>query len=63
MCLDLAAVCEIAHSKGITVVVDNIFATPILQKPLKYGAEVVVYSGTKHMDGQGRTLGAGHYVE
>jgi O-succinylhomoserine sulfhydrylase len=55
--IDLAAVCEIAKKAGCTVVVDNIFATPILQKPLKYGADVIVYSGTKHMDGQGRVLG------
>ena len=39
------------------MVVDNIFATPILQRPLNYGADVIVYSGTKHMDGQGRVLG------
>ena len=55
--LDLAAVSAIGKEKGVTLVVDNIFATPILQKPLKYGADVVVYSGTKHIDGQGRTLG------
>ncbi len=55
--LDLAAVSEIGRAKGITVVVDNIFATPVLQKPLQYGADVIVYSGTKHIDGQGRTLG------
>jgi O-succinylhomoserine sulfhydrylase len=55
--IDLAAVCEIGNKAGINVVVDNIFATPILQKPLKFGADVIVYSGTKHMDGQGRVLG------
>ncbi|MCA3555845.1 O-succinylhomoserine sulfhydrylase [Aestuariivirga sp.] len=55
--LDLEAVCGIARAKGATVVVDNIFATPILQRPLNYGADVIVYSGTKHMDGQGRVLG------
>ncbi len=55
--LDMAAVSQIARDKGIIVVVDNIFATPVLQKPLEYGADVVVYSGTKHIDGQGRTLG------
>jgi O-succinylhomoserine sulfhydrylase len=55
--IDLAAVAEIAHSAGARLVVDNVFATPILQKPLSYGADVVVYSGTKHMDGQGRVLG------
>ena len=46
-----------AHRRGARVVVDNIFATPILQQPLSYGADIVVYSGTKHMDGQGRVLG------
>ena len=55
--IDLEAVCGIAKAKGATVVVDNIFATPILQRPLAYGADVIVYSGTKHMDGQGRVLG------
>ena len=55
--IDLEAVCSIAKAKGANVVVDNIFATPILQRPLNYGADVIVYSGTKHMDGQGRVLG------
>lgn len=55
--IDLEAVCGIAKSAGAKVVVDNIFATPILQRPLQYGADVIVYSGTKHMDGQGRVLG------
>jgi len=55
--IDLAAVCDIAKARGANVVVDNIFATPILQRPLAYGADVIVYSGTKHMDGQGRVLG------
>ena len=55
--IDLEAVCGIAKSAGANVVVDNIFATPILQRPLQYGADVIVYSGTKHMDGQGRVLG------
>jgi O-succinylhomoserine sulfhydrylase len=55
--IDLEAVCGIAKAAGANVVVDNIFATPILQRPLAYGADVVVYSGTKHMDGQGRVLG------
>jgi O-succinylhomoserine sulfhydrylase len=54
---DIAAVAEIAKRAGALVVVDNVFATPILQKPLQLGADVVVYSGTKHMDGQGRVLG------
>jgi O-succinylhomoserine sulfhydrylase len=55
--IDLSAVCDLAKKAGANVVVDNVFATPILQKPLAYGADVVVYSGTKHMDGQGRVLG------
>jgi O-succinylhomoserine sulfhydrylase len=55
--IDLAAVCDIAKAASANVVVDNIFATPILQRPLKVGADVIVYSGTKHMDGQGRVLG------
>ena len=55
--IDVAAVAEIAHEKGASVVVDNIFATPVLQRPFELGADVVVYSGTKHIDGQGRTLG------
>ncbi|MFT3986702.1 O-succinylhomoserine sulfhydrylase [Aestuariivirga sp.] len=55
--IDLEAVCGIAKAVGANVVVDNIFATPVLQKPLAYGADVIVYSGTKHMDGQGRVLG------
>lgn len=54
---DIAAVADIAKASGITVVVDNIFATPIVQKTLPLGADVIVYSGTKHMDGQGRVLG------
>ncbi len=48
---------EIAHAAGAKVVVDNVFATPIFQKPLELGADVVVYSATKHIDGQGRVLG------
>jgi O-succinylhomoserine sulfhydrylase len=54
---DIAAVAAIAHQAGAKVVVDNVFATPILQKPLTLGADVVVYSATKHIDGQGRVLG------
>ena len=54
---DIAAVAALAHEVGAKVVVDNVFATPILQKPLKLGADVVVYSATKHIDGQGRVLG------
>lgn len=55
--VDLPAVAELAHKAGAIVVVDNVFATPLLQQPLKLGADVVVYSCTKHIDGQGRVLG------
>jgi O-succinylhomoserine sulfhydrylase len=55
--VDLPAVSELAHAAGAIVVVDNVFATPLLQKPLTLGADVVVYSATKHFDGQGRVLG------
>ena len=55
--VDIAAVSSLAHDAGATVVVDNVFATPVLQSPLSLGADVVVYSTTKHVDGQGRTLG------
>jgi O-succinylhomoserine sulfhydrylase len=55
--IDLKAVCELTHKAGAKVVVDNVFATPLLQKPLQLGADIVVYSATKHIDGQGRTLG------
>ncbi|CAA7616522.1 O-succinylhomoserine sulfhydrylase [Magnetospirillum sp. LM-5] len=55
--IDLPAVAELAHRAGARVVVDNVFATPILQSPLELGADVVVYSATKHIDGQGRCLG------
>ncbi len=54
---DLRGVAEIAHAAGARLVVDNVFATPILQRPLEFGADVVVYSATKHIDGQGRCLG------
>jgi O-succinylhomoserine sulfhydrylase len=54
---DIAAVSKIAHAAGARVVVDNVFATPIFQQPLKLGADIVVYSATKHIDGQGRVLG------
>ena len=54
---DIAAVAQIAHAAGAKVVVDNVFATPIFQKPLTLGADIVVYSATKHIDGQGRVLG------
>jgi O-succinylhomoserine sulfhydrylase len=55
--VDLCAVADLAHAAGAIVVVDNVFATPLLQQPLKLGADVVVYSCTKHIDGQGRVLG------
>ncbi|MBA4205414.1 O-succinylhomoserine sulfhydrylase [Pannonibacter phragmitetus] len=55
--IDIAAVAEIAHAVGARVIIDNVFATPIFQSPLKLGADVVVYSATKHIDGQGRCLG------
>ncbi|NLF05493.1 MAG: O-succinylhomoserine sulfhydrylase [Actinomycetales bacterium] len=55
--VDIAAVSQLAHDAGAVVVVDNVFATPILFKPLEHGADVVVYSATKHIDGQGRVLG------
>src|SRR5271155_4795454 len=53
----ISGVAEIAHAHGATLVVDNVFATPLLQKPLALGADCVVYSATKHIDGQGRALG------
>ena len=55
--VDIAAVAEIADAAGALLVVDNVFATPLQQKPLELGAHVVVYSATKHIDGQGRCLG------
>ncbi|MBR0642860.1 O-succinylhomoserine sulfhydrylase [Plastoroseomonas hellenica] len=55
--VDLKAVCDLAHKAGALVVVDNVFATPLLQRPMEFGADVVVYSATKHFDGQGRVLG------
>jgi len=55
--IDIAAVATIAHEGGATLVVDNVFATPIWQSPLTLGADCVVYSATKHIDGQGRVLG------
>ncbi|WP_174287217.1 PLP-dependent aspartate aminotransferase family protein [Sphingomonas bacterium] len=54
--VDLAAVCAIARERGITSVVDNAFATPALQRPMEFGADVTAYSATKMMDGQGRVL-------
>src|SRR6185295_11045966 len=55
--IDIAAVAGIAHKAGATLVVDNVFATPIWQRPLALGKDCVVYSATKHIDGQGRCLG------
>src|SRR5690606_20648913 len=55
--VDLKAVADIAHAHGAKLIVDNVFATPIFQHPLELGADLVVYSATKHMDGQGRALG------
>ena len=55
--VDLRAVCDLAHAAGAIVVVDNVFATPLLQQPMDFGADVVVYSCTKHIDGQGRVMG------
>ena len=55
--VDIKAVSELAHKAGAKVIVDNVFATPLLQKPLELGADIVVYSATKHIDGQGRCLG------
>ncbi len=55
--LDIGAIAEIVHQAGARLIVDNVFATPIWQSPLQLGADVVVYSATKHIDGQGRCLG------
>jgi O-succinylhomoserine sulfhydrylase len=55
--IDLKAVAEIAHAHGVRLVVDNALASPIVQKPMPLGADVVIYSATKHIDGQGRCLG------
>ena len=55
--VDIAAVSEMAHAAGATVVLDNVFATPLLQQGIPLGVDVVIYSGTKHIDGQGRVLG------
>ncbi|HEY6335078.1 MAG TPA: O-succinylhomoserine sulfhydrylase [Alphaproteobacteria bacterium] len=55
--IDIAAVCKLAHKSGAKVIVDNVFSTPMLQRPLVHGADIVVYSATKHIDGQGRALG------
>ena len=55
--VDMAGVAEIAHAQDALLVVDNVFATPMLQRPLEFGADIVIYSATKHIDGQGRCLG------
>ena len=55
--IDLQAVADIAHEAGARLVVDNVFATPVLQRPFEFGADITVYSATKHIDGQGRCLG------
>jgi O-succinylhomoserine sulfhydrylase len=55
--VDIEAVAKIAHKTGALVVVDNVFSTPLLQRPMQLGADIVVYSATKHIDGQGRCLG------
>ena len=55
--IDLEAVCKLAKSKNVTTIIDNIFASPVLQCPKDFGADIIIYSGTKHIDGQGRTMG------
>jgi O-succinylhomoserine sulfhydrylase len=55
--IDIAALAEIAHKAGARLFVDNVFATPVLQRPMELGADVIIYSATKHIDGQGRVLG------
>ena len=55
--IDIKQVCNLAKKNKITTIVDNIFASPVLQQPVKFGADVVIYSGTKHIDGQGRAMG------
>ena len=55
--IDIARVSKLAHAAGALVIIDNVFATPILQRPMEFGADIVVYSATKHIDGQGRCMG------
>ncbi|MBI1238664.1 MAG: O-succinylhomoserine sulfhydrylase [Alphaproteobacteria bacterium] len=55
--IDLGEVAQIAHAAGAKLMVDNVFATPVLQKPMAFGTDIVIYSATKHIDGQGRCLG------
>ncbi len=54
--IDIRAVCDLAHDAGALAIVDNAFASPVLQRPMEFGADIVAYSATKHMDGQGRVL-------
>ena len=67
--IDIKAVADLSHKAGAKLVVDNVFATPVLQRPLDLGADVVTYSATKHIDGQGRCLGGAvlsndtHFIE
>lgn len=56
--MDIAAIAEIAHAAGALVIADNVFATPVFSRAVELGADVVVYSTTKHVDGGGRALGA-----
>ena len=55
--VDIEAVCKLAHAKGAVVLIDNVFATPVFSRAIAQGADVVIYSATKHIDGQGRALG------
>ena len=55
--IDIEKVCELAKSNKILTIIDNIFASPVLQSPKDFGADIIVYSGTKHIDGQGRVMG------
>ena len=55
--INIKQVCNLAKKNKITTIVDNIFASPVLQQPVKFGADVIIYSGTKHIDGQGRAMG------
>jgi O-succinylhomoserine sulfhydrylase len=55
--VDIRGVCDIAHKAGVRVVVDNAFASPALQRPMEFGADIVIHSSTKYIDGQGRALG------
>jgi O-succinylhomoserine sulfhydrylase len=55
--IDIAEVARLGHAAGARLIVDNVFATPLLQRPMELGADIVLYSATKHIDGQGRTLG------